>query len=91
MGKSIVTILKKIISSKANLKATNDFVHSGNKITMVPSAYSGDIWLNYRTVGGTNGNISVYNLGNGAGGLAGLNVANISANIIRPQFSILRF
>ena len=85
MGKSIVTILKKTISSKANLKATNDFVHSGNKITMVPSAYSGDIWLNYRTVGGTNGNISVYNLGNGAGGLAGLNVANISANIISPR------
>lgn len=50
----------------------NDMVHSSNEWTVVPSAYSGALWLNYRTCGGTNGNITTYNFGNGKGGTTGV-------------------
>ena len=49
----------------------NNFVHSGNEVTFVPSGYTGSVYLNYRTVGGTNGNITEYILGNGKGGALG--------------------
>lgn len=55
------------LANKANLKAPNNFIHSGNEMTTVPSGYTGDLWFNYRTEGGTNGNIGTYILGNGAG------------------------
>lgn len=60
--------------SVAIQQAVNDFVHSSNEWTVVPSGYSGTLWLNYRTTGGTNGNITEYNFGNGKGG----NLATIS-------------
>ena len=48
-----------------------DMVNHGNEITLVPNAFSGDVYLNYRTKGGTNGNITGYMLGNGKGGTLG--------------------
>lgn len=56
----------------AKLATTNNFVHSSNEWTVVPSGYSGSLWLNYRTCGGTNGNISSYYFGNGKGGTGGV-------------------
>lgn len=63
----------------ARLNYQNDFVHSTNEITMVGSGYSGALWYNYRTTGGTNGNITQYNFGDGKG--------NALASITSGQFS----
>ena len=63
----------------ARLNYQNDFVHSSNEITMVGSGYSGALWYNYRTTGGTNGNITQYNFGDGKG--------NALASITSGQFS----
>lgn len=52
----------------ARQAAANNFVHDSNEVTFVPSGYAFPIWLNYRTVGGTNGAISEYRFGNGSGG-----------------------
>ena len=49
------------IGSHNNLTVNNEF-------TFASSGFSGDIWLNYRTAGGTNGNITDYIFGNGKGG-----------------------
>lgn len=52
----------------ARQAAPNNFMHSGNEMTFVPSGYSFPIWFNYQTVGGTNGAITEYRFGNGSGG-----------------------
>lgn len=52
----------------ARQAAPNNFMHSGNEMTFVPSGYSAPIWFNYQTVGGTNGAITEYRFGNGSGG-----------------------
>lgn len=62
----------------ARVEAPNNLIHNGNEITMVPSDYNGSVWFNYRTVGGTNGNITNYIFGNGSGG----GYADISAKKI---------
>ena len=49
------------IGSHNNLTVDNEF-------TFVSNGFSGDIWFNYRTAGGTNGNITDYIFGNGKGG-----------------------
>lgn len=62
----------------ARVQTPNNLIHTGNEITMVPSGYNGSVWFNYRTVGGTNGNITNYIFGNGSGG----GYADISAKKI---------
>lgn len=52
----------------ARQAAPNNFMHSGDEMTFVPSGYSFPIWINYQTVGGTNGAITEYRFGNGSGG-----------------------
>ena len=42
-----------------------------DEFTFASSGFSGAIYLNWRTAGGTNGNITDYILGNGAGGQLG--------------------
>ena len=49
------------IGSHNNLTVDNEF-------TFASSGFSGDIWFNYRTAGGANGNITDYIFGNGKGG-----------------------
>ena len=58
------------------LQTWNDFIHSGNEFTFASPAYSGSIWLNYRTASGstTDGNITGYTFGNGKGGTTGVTV-----------------
>jgi hypothetical protein len=61
----------------AKLASPNNLVHSGNEITMVPDAYSGDVYLNYRTASGnTNGAINTYRFCKGNGG----DLANVTAS-----------
>lgn len=49
------------IGAHNNLTVNNEF-------TFVSNGFSGDIWFNYRTAGGTNGNITDYIFGNGKEG-----------------------
>lgn len=61
----------------------NNLTASGNEFTFASNGFSGDIYLNYRTAGGTNGNITGYILGNGRGGSLGtaIHTGNISSYI----------
>jgi hypothetical protein len=69
-----------IKSTYAKLGAHNNLTASDNEFTFASSGFSGDIYLNYRTAGGTNGNITGYILGNGKGGTLGtiIHSGNIS-------------
>ena len=58
-------------SSFARIAADNNLMYHTDEFTFASSGFSGAIWLNYRTAGGTNGNITEYKLGNGAGGQLG--------------------
>ena len=61
----------------AKLASPNNLVHSSNEITMIPDAYSGDVYLNYRTASGnTNGAINTYRFCKGNGG----DLASITAS-----------
>ena len=51
--------------------AHNNLLAAGNEFTFASSGFSGDIYFNYRTAGGTNGNIKSYIFGNGKGGSLG--------------------
>ena len=66
-------------SSFAKVASHNNLIASGNEFTFVPSDYAGEVYINYRTTGGTNGAITKYNFYNGAGGLL--------ASISQGQFS----
>lgn len=68
-------------SSFAKIAAPNNLIHSGNEFTFVPSNFSGTVWFNYRTTGETNGAITEYIFGNGAGGaLASISDGQFSGN-----------
>lgn len=73
-------------SSLAKVQSVNNFIHDSNEITFVPSGYSGYIWINYRTEGGTNGSITDYKLGDGSGNELGtvLHTGNWSSYITIP-------
>lgn len=58
-------------SSFALQGADNNLMNHGNEFTFVPDSFSGTVWFNYRTKGGTNGNIVEYRFGNGKGGALG--------------------
>lgn len=58
-------------SAFAHIGAHNNLTASGNEFTFASSGFSGGIYFNYRTAGGTNGNITEYYFGNGAGGVLG--------------------
>ena len=62
------------VSNKPNVaiqESDNNLIAHGNEFNFVGSGYSDVVWFNYRTAGGTNGSISEYKLGNGAGGTLG--------------------
>ena len=70
-GGNADTVDNEHASAFAHREAANNFVHSNNEITMVGSGYSGELYYNYKTTGGTNGNITQYNFCNGAGTVLG--------------------
>lgn len=81
-------------SAFAHIGAHNNLIASGNEFTFASSGFSGDIWINYRTAGGSNGNITNYILGNGKGGSLGyiLTSSNWSSYISTssPDYTIWR-
>lgn len=44
----------------AQLQSPNNLLHSGNEFTFVPDGFTGNVYINYRTVGGGTGNINGY-------------------------------
>ena len=73
-------------SAFAHIGAHNNLIASGNEFTFASSGYNGNIWINYRTAGGLNGNITSYQLGNGKGDSLGyiLTSSNWSSYISVP-------
>lgn len=69
-----------IPSTVAYQSQSNNFVHSTNEWTVIPSGYSGNLWLNYRTVGGANGSLTNYSMGNGASGYASVTASSFIKN-----------
>lgn len=68
------TSSKAYIQNKPNValqQAKNNLIFSTNEFNFVPSQYSGAIYINYQTAGGTDGAITGYILCDGAGGLLG--------------------
>lgn len=63
-----------------NLMASDEF-------TFASSGFSGTIWINYRTAGGTNGNITGYVLGNGATGQLGYIIHTGNYNSYAPTLT----
>lgn len=58
-------------SSFAKIGTDNNLMAHGNEFNFAASGQSGAVYLNYRTAGGTNGNITSYLFGNGKGGTLG--------------------
>jgi hypothetical protein len=56
---------------------------------MVPSGYTGVLWYNYRTCGGTNGSITEYELGNGAADYASVRAAGFVMNSSTNDYVLL--
>lgn len=54
-------------SAFAHIGAHNNLMAAGNEFTFASSGFTGEVFINYRTAGGTNGNISKYTLFDGAG------------------------
>ena len=74
-------------SAFAHIGAHNNLTASGNEFTFASSEFSGTIWLNYRTAGGANGNITEYRFGNGAGGLLGIAIHSGNYNSYAPTLT----
>lgn len=67
-------------NSYAKQGQANNFVHSSNEWTVIPSEYSGLLWLNYRTFGGYNGDLTEYYMGNGKQGFASVRASAFIKN-----------
>lgn len=59
------------LDSCAKVTTDNNLITHSDEFNFVASGQSGAIWFNYRTAGGTNGNITEYKLGNGKGASLG--------------------
>ena len=51
----------------AALASPNNLMHSGNEFTFASDGFSGNIYINFRTAGGLNGNITRYTFCDGGG------------------------
>ena len=74
------------LANPALQAVANNFVHSGNEVTLANGYGGGDLWINYR---GASAAIVNYRLGNGlaGGGVANLYAGNIylSGNLVATQ------
>lgn len=74
-------------SAFAHIGAHNNLTASGNEFTFASNEFSGAIWLNYRTAGGANGNITEYKFGNGKGGELGTAIHSGNYNSYSPTLT----
>lgn len=86
-GGNADTVDNEHASAFAHIGAHNNLTASGNEFTFASSGFNGNIWINYRTAGGLNGNITSYQLGNGKGDSLGyiLTSSNWSSYISIPS------
>ena len=86
-GGNADTVDNEHASAFAHIGAHNNLTAAGNEFTFASSGFSGNIWINYRTAGGLNGNITSYQLGNGKGDSLGyiLTSSNWSSYISIPS------
>lgn len=68
-------------NERAKIGSANNLIHSGNEFTIVPAGYNNQIYINYRTADGTNGNISNYHFCNASTGYA-----TVIANYFKGKF-----
>jgi hypothetical protein len=66
-------------SSFAKVASANNLISSNNEFTFVPSDFTGELYINYKTTGGANGAITKYHFCNGTHG--------VLATISQGQFS----
>ena len=74
-------------SAFAHIGAHNNLMASGNEFTFALSGFSGNVYINYRTAGGYNGNITGYDFYNGAGGLLGTAIHTGNYNSYSPTLT----
>ena len=74
-------------SAFAHIGAHNNLTASGNEFTFASSGFSGKIYINYRTAGGYNGNITNYIFGNGKGGELGTAIHSGNYNSYAPTLT----
>lgn len=74
-------------SAFAHIGAHNNLMASGNEFTFASSGFSGNVYINYRTAGGYNGNITGYDFYNGAGGLLGMAIHTGNYNSYSPTLT----
>ena len=60
----------------------NNLIYHGNEFNFIPSNYNDSIWINYRTQGGTNGNVSEYGFYNGSRQLSNILASTVTANAV---------
>ena len=58
----------------------NNLINHTNEFNFIPSGFSSQIAINYRTQGGLNGSVSQYRFYNGSGQLAAISVGGITIN-----------
>lgn len=74
-------------SAFAHIGTHNNLLANGNEFNYASSGFSGTIYINYRTVGGKNGNINGYELYNGAGRLLGVIIHSGNYNSYTPTLT----
>lgn len=60
----------------------NNLIYHGNEFNFIPSNYNDSIWINYRTQGGTNGNVPEYGFYNGSRQLSNILASTVTANAV---------
>lgn len=66
----------------------NNLIYHSNEFNFIPSGFSSQIAINYRTQGGLNGNVSEYWFYNGSGQLSDIVASAVTANAIFSTPSI---
>ena len=60
----------------------NNLIYHTNEFNFIPSNYNNSIAINYRTQGGSNGNVSEYRFYNGSGQLSDIVASTVTANAV---------
>lgn len=74
-------------SAFAHIGAHNNLMASSNEFTFASSGFSGIVYINYQTAGGSNGNITEYRLCNGAGRALGTAIHTGNYNSYTPTLT----
>ena len=69
-------------SRYARTTADNNLINHTNEFNFIPSNYNNSIAINYRTQGGSNGNVSEYRFYNGSGQLSNILASTVTANAV---------